>query len=151
VGNTAFFLALDRLAQRRKNMRVSTDDLQAILEETSGQDLSDFFDYWIHGGRIPKVSLTYALVDQEEGVQQVEACVSADIPFGSFDVPVEIKDASGEVAALVDVNDGSGEFSVPGRSGDIEVLLDKDTHMVLYKRSVKQVSSVDKLPCKASK
>jgi hypothetical protein len=150
VGNTAFFLGLDRLAQRRKNKRVSTDDLQAILEETSGQDLSDFFDYWIHGGRIPKVEVSYAVVPQADGLQQVEGCIEADVPFGSFDVPVEIKDASTEVAALVDVVDGSGEFTVSGRSGDIEVLLDKGTHMVLYKRSVKQVASVEKLACKAT-
>ena len=150
VGNTAFFLGLDRLAQRRKNMRMSTDDLQAILEETSGQDLSDFFDFWVHGGRIPKVELRYALTPGEDGTQSVEACIESDIPFGSYDLPVEIKDSEGEVAALVDVDDGVGEFTVTGRTGEVEVLLDKGTHMVLYERSVKQVASADKLPCKAT-
>ena len=89
----SFFLGLDRLAQRRKFQRVSTDDFQAILEETSGQDLSDFFDFWVHGGRLPKVTLTYALVDAPDGKKTVEACVASDVPFGSFDVPVEVAHA----------------------------------------------------------
>ena len=148
VGNLAFFLALDRLAQRRKYQRASTDDLQAIFEETSGQDLSDFFDYWVHGGRIPKVTLEYALADGPDGTKTVEACLASDVPFGSFDVPVEVVDASGEVAALVDIDDGVGEFSVENRTGEVDVQLDKDKHMVLYKRTVKQVGSVDKLSCK---
>ena len=151
VGNTAFFLGLDRLAQRRKHERVSTDDLQAILEETSGQDLSDFFDFWVHGGRIPKVTLDYAVVPSAEGTQTVEACVVSDIPFGSFDIPVEIKDANGEVAALVDIDDGVGQFSVDNRAGDISVYLDKEKHMILYKRAVRQVSSTDKLECRSTK
>jgi hypothetical protein len=148
VGNMAFFLALDRLAQRRKYQRVSTDDLQAILEETSGQDLSDFFDFWVHGGRLPKVTLTYAVVDAPEGKKSVEACIDSDVPFGSFDVPVEVTDESGDVAALVDIDDGVGEFSVGNRTGEVNVHLDKAKHMILYKRAVKEVGSLDKLTCK---
>ena len=57
-------------------------------------------------------------------------------------------DASGEVAALVDIDDGVGEFSVANRTGDVTIELDKGNHMVLYKRTVKKVGAIDQLSCK---
>lgn len=147
IGSTAFFLALDRLAQRRNHVPVSTDDLRAIFEETSGEDLSDFFDFWVHGGRLPKVTLEYYSEAAEDGTKTVHGCVSSDVPFGSFDIPVAISDGSGEVSALVDVDDGQGEFHVPGRSGDISVSLDPKRQLVLYARDTKKVASVEQLSC----
>jgi hypothetical protein len=147
IGATAFFLGVDRLAQRRNHVPVTTADLQAIFEETSGEDLADFFDFWVHGGRFPKLELEYALVDSEEGSQTVKGCLVSDVPFGSFDVTIEIGDAKGEVAALVDVDDGRGAFEVPGRTGEVSIQMDPKRWLVLYKRKIKQVGSVDKLSC----
>jgi len=147
IGSTSFFLGLDRLAQRRQYIPITTDDLQAVFEETSGEDLADFFDFWIHGGRIPKLELTYAVSEGEDGKQVVEGCLVSDVPFGSFDVPVAVEDGMGEVAALVDVDDGKGHFKVPGRTGDVTIHMDKKKELVLYKRAVKKVGSVDKLSC----
>lgn len=140
VGQTAFFLGLDRLAQRRRNIPVTTDDLQYVFEETSGEDLSDFFDFWVHGAQIPKLTLRYALVPQDDGTQTVKGCIESDIPFGSFDVPVSVQAGGSDVAALVDVDDGVGRFEVPGRSGDISVVLDPNRHMLLYARTVTKVN-----------
>ncbi len=148
IGSTAFFLGLDRLAQRRNYVPLATEDLQAIFEETSGQDLADFFDFWIHGGRIPKVEITYALApDEEEGKQVVHGCVTSDVPFGSFDVPVTVEDGMGAVSALVDVDDGVGQFTVPARTGEVSVIADRKKELVLYARKVKQVVSREKLTC----
>jgi aminopeptidase N len=129
---------------------VTTADLQAVFEETSGEDLSDFFDFWVHGGRFPKVTLNYALEEREDGKKDVFGCIDSDIPFGSWDVPVAVEDEKGKVAALVDVDDGQGQFEVPGRTGDVEVVLDPTNQLVYYGVSVKSVSSKDKLSCAAS-
>ena len=147
IGAAAFFLGLDRLAQRREHIGVTTDDLQAIFEETSGVDLSDFFDFWVHGGRLPKLVLEYALSEEEDGSQAITGCLTSDVPFGSFDVPIEVKDGSGEVSALVDVIDGVGRFEVAGRKGDIEVRMDPKRWLVLYQRKAVKVASVEQLTC----
>jgi hypothetical protein len=47
----------------------------------------------------------------------------------------------------VDVDDGQGEFHVPGRSGDISVSLDPKRQLVLYARDTKKVASVEQLSC----
>ena len=77
----------------------------------------------------------------------VHGCVKSDVPFGSFDIPVAISDGSGEVSALVDVDDGQGEFHVPGRSGDISVTLDPKRQLVLYARDTKEKTSMEQLSC----
>ena len=145
IGSTSFFLGLDRLAGG--NIPITTDDLQAVFEETSGEDLADFFDYWIHGGRIPKIELTYAVTAGDDGKQTVEGCLASDVPLGSFDVPVAVEDGMGEVGALVDVDDGKGHFKVPGRTGEVAIHMDKKKELVLYARTVRDVGSVDKLAC----
>ena len=147
IGQPAFFLGLDRLAQRRQHVPVTTADLQAVFEETSGEDLSDFFDFWVHGGRFPKVTLKYALEEREDGKKDVFGCIESDIPFGSFDVPVSVEDGMGKVAALVDVDDGQGQFTVQGRTGDVEVVLDPTKQLVYYGVSVKPVPSKDAIGC----
>jgi len=138
IGQQAFFLGLDRLAQRRRNVPVTTDDLQFIFEETSGQDLSDFFDFWIHGAQIPKVRVRYAVTGNEAGEQVVAGCIDSDIPFGSYDLPVSIADDNGKVAALVDVDDGIGSFAVQGRTGAVSVDIDPDRTVLLYERRVER-------------
>jgi hypothetical protein len=147
IGSTAFFLGVDRLAQRREHIPVTTEDLQYVFEETSGEDLADFFDFWVHGGRIPKLTLEYAVVEAEDGKKTVKGCLVSDVPFGSFDVAVEVEDGMGEVAALVDVDDGFGAFEVPSRSGELEVRMDPKRELVLYDRDVKNVKQPELLSC----
>ena len=44
--------------------------------------------------------------------------------------------------ALVDVDDGVGRFTVPGREGKIEVLADPDGQLLLYERKVKKTRTL---------
>jgi hypothetical protein len=143
VGNDAFFRALDRLARRRAGKWITTDDLQAVMEETSGVDLADFFDYWVHGGRVPEVTVHISR-GAGEGPQDIAGCITTDQPFGSFDLPVRITDKDGEreAAALVDVDDGVGRFKVPARHADAEVEVDPDRQLLLYKRVTKVVKAL---------
>ena len=76
----------------------------------------------------------------KEDESVVKGCIESDVPFGSFDLPVAVEDGEGSVAALVYVDNGWGEFEVPGRTGDVSVLLDPKRQMLLYRRHVKRVS-----------
>jgi hypothetical protein len=140
VGDQAYFRALDRLAQRRMGSWITTEDLQAVMEETAGVDLSDFFDFWVHGGRVPEVTISVLQEVSEDGTK-ITGCVQSDQAFGSFDLPVRITDQAGDrkVEALVDVDHGVGSFSVPARTEDVKVEADPDGQLLLYERVVKQV------------
>ena len=148
IGDDAYFLALDRVAQRKGGGRVTTEQLQATFEETSEQDLADFFDSWVHMARIPALRVEYRLETDGEGLI-VQGCVISDVPFGRYEVPVQVTDRGGEraAAALVFVEDGLGAFTVPAREGAIYLEVDPDNQLLAYDRSV---TPVDRTACDAN-
>lgn len=141
LGDRTFFRALDLLAQRAAGQRVTTERLQAAFEEASDQDLSDFFDWWVHGGFVPTLKVSVR-TEVEGGRSRVFGCVEGDIPFGRLDVPVRVTDRDGARAteALVLVEDGRGFFSIDDREGKTKVLLDPDSVILAYGRKVSEVS-----------
>jgi hypothetical protein len=148
VGDQAFFMGMDRLVRRRENSWITTDDLQAIMEETSGIDLADFFDFWVHAGRVPDVKVEVR-EEQVGDTVTLHGCISTGQPFGRFDLPVRIADNNSErfAEALVEVDKGFGTFEVPGRGADAEVTVDPAGQLVLYGRKVKTVRSDKPTSC----
>ena len=140
LGDQVFFGALDRFVEDRDGLRMTTEQLQLVFEEAAGYDLSDFFDYWIHGGFIPEVSLEY----QQDDEGTVRGCILSDVPYGVFDVPVRVVDQDGErmVEAMRDVVDGQGFFEVPARDADAKVELDPYGMILAAGRKVKEVKEL---------
>lgn len=138
IGDPVFFGALDRLADDRFGQRITTEHLQLVFEEAAGYDLSDFFDYWIHGGFIPMVDAEY--LQDDDGT--VRGCISSDVPYGTFDIPVRLTDEGGErmVEAMRDVIDGQGFFEVPARTDDVKIELDPYGMVLAVGREVKEVN-----------
>ncbi len=55
VGDEAFFEILPTYFERHKNGNAATEDFIAVAEEVSGQELSEFFDTWLHSKTIPLI------------------------------------------------------------------------------------------------
>ena len=81
IGNQALKLWI-RL-QTMRNKRVTTESA-GMLERVSKQDLSNFFDFWIHGGFIPRLTV-YTRLDKTEDGFFLDALKG--LAFGLFDVP----------------------------------------------------------------
>ncbi len=143
LGDRAYFSALDQLAASHLGKALTTQELQAALERSGGQDLDDTFDFFVHGGFVPGLRLELSRSTQPDGKQTLHGCVLADLPWGRFDVPVEVIDRSGarRVSALVEVVDGKGSFDLMDREGEIETLLDPMAFVVAYDRRVVEVKS----------
>ncbi|MBL8617965.1 MAG: hypothetical protein JNM72_20305 [Deltaproteobacteria bacterium] len=146
VGDQAFFRALDRFTDTHNGGLISTELLEEAFEETSGQVLDSFFDYWVHGGFVPKVRLEYALEPEEGGTYLLRGCIITDIPFGELDLPVGIYDNKAEkdgaqrkVGGMMKVVDGRGAFAVSGRSADAEAEADPFGLILSYSRTARKV------------
>lgn len=141
LGDRAYFSALDQLAEQHMGKTLSTQDLQGALELASGQELDDTFDYFVHGGFIPGLRLELKRIAQPDGKLTLHGCVLSDLPWGRFDVPVEVIDRGGarRVSALVEVVDGRGSFDLMDREGELEALLDPLAVVVAYDRDVANV------------
>ena len=140
VGDQPFFLAIDRMAETYTGRPLSTERFQEIMEAASGQDLDSYFDFWVHGGSVPELKLQYR-IDEAEGGYAVHGCLVSDVPFGSFDVPVQLYDPpTGRiVAGPVTVANGQGRFDVDGWKGEPELELDPEKLILAYGRKVDRV------------
>jgi hypothetical protein len=146
IGDDTFFPTLDQLAQRSMGRWVSTAEVQSAFEEASGQDLSAFFDQWVHGGLVPKLEAW----TQRRADGSLVGCIHSDVPFGHLEVPVRVGEpyemkGGGEgkdtelmnpEEALVDVVDGWGTFVVPKQPKNAQVVLDPDTYLMTIGRKV---------------
>lgn len=159
VGDFAFFAALDQLGQNSTDRRVTTEDLRTALENTSGQDLEDFFAYWVRGGYVPEVMAEYRRETQPDGRITVHGCITTDVPFGRLDLPIAVgtglpdkmprkKNKAVEVRArvadeavggMIEVVDGRAAFVVPDMQAGSTVLPDPFGLILAYERDSKAV------------
>ncbi len=76
---------------RHRNGIVTTDDLQAALEERSGLSFDQFFDQWLHHGGVPELKVDYAWDASSKlaklTVRQTQK-VGGEVPLFRVDVPV---------------------------------------------------------------
>ena len=146
IGDQAYFKALDTVTTELAGGLISTDDLRKAFEVASDSKLDEFFDYWIHGGFIPRLHLDYRLEDAGEGKVRVKGCYQSDVPFGSIYVHTRMRTAEEEplLERLVQVKDGLGAFEwvVPATEPILEV--DPWGFILAYERSL---SKVEETPC----
>ncbi|HEY9623603.1 MAG TPA: M1 family aminopeptidase [Crinalium sp.] len=81
IGDDAFFDTLQTYYQRYKGGNVTTDDLIAIAEETSGKNLGAFFDSWIYSDDIPAIA-PLNLSSGPTGDQTIQGSRKGEVLFG---------------------------------------------------------------------
>ncbi len=133
IGDTALYAGLDKLATERGGKTLSTEQLQRALEAASGVSLQDFFDMWVHGGYLP----TVALYHQTDSAGKMSGCVTSDVPFGRFSVPIAVHDKGGmrQRELVLAVQNGVGRFEVEGLSGVSTAVLDPGRVVLALKRT----------------
>jgi len=58
IGDEPFFAALNEFIQRNLHATAEIEDLQAIAEELTGDDLSQFFTSWVTESAVPQLPPT---------------------------------------------------------------------------------------------
>ncbi len=113
IGDKAFFGALDELSQQRFQQTVTTEQLLAAFESKTNRELDDFFDYWVHTGIVPKLTLDWR-VDAEATPPVLTGTLTSDVPFGTIDVPIRVREKGDKITTVwIDVIDGQGAVEIP--------------------------------------
>ncbi len=103
---------------RHRNGIVTTDDLQAALEERSGLSFDQFFDQWLHHGGVPELKVDYAWDASSKlaklTVRQTQK-VGGEVPLFRFDLPVRfaVKGQDKPVDFKVVVSKAEEDFHFP--------------------------------------
>ena len=123
LGDDQFFAGLRAFYEDRKFQKAGTDDLQRAFESLSGRKLDRFFERWIYGTDIPR--LTYHVTTQDRSVN-VRFEQSAEM---IFDVPVTVTltYTDGRTQdVVVKVTDAQVEQTIPTAGAVRQVQVNRD-------------------------
>ena len=130
IGNQAYHQALDLLAREHAHQSITTEHLKDYFSLTSGRDLTDFFDFWVYAGILPRqIRLEWWV-----SAGAVRGEVTTDLPFGTFDVQVVVDGQP----TWVTVVDGVGQLEAPISQSVKEVLLDPNRLTLTSRRTTKR-------------
>ncbi|MCB9686380.1 MAG: hypothetical protein H6738_15005 [Alphaproteobacteria bacterium] len=129
---------LEGLARLQASEDPSLDRLVAELESVSKVPLRDSFDVFVVAGLRPAVDGTW-----ERDGDELRVRLTADVPLGTWEVPVVATTRHGEVTAWVRLVDGVGEGLLTAEEV-VDVAIDPDHRMPLRRRGIlRQTSTVD--------
>ncbi|HEX9951048.1 MAG TPA: M1 family aminopeptidase [Rubricoccaceae bacterium] len=95
VGDDAFFAGLRLYLALHADGNAVTADLQAALEETSGERLGGFFQTWTRRPGLPRIDATW----RASGAETVVTLRQAGVPY-AFPLTVEATAADGRMARV---------------------------------------------------
>jgi hypothetical protein len=72
VGDDPFFWGLRRFYSEWRFKKAGSDDFRTAMEAATGRNLAPFFDAWIHGAAIPRVSFSYRSPDADNIIVKFE-------------------------------------------------------------------------------
>ncbi len=133
MGDERFFEGLKYYLEKHRLGNVVTEDLVRALEESSGMDLSRFFDQWIYGAGAPRLSVAQNY-DADAG--QLSLTIKQTQPVagrvGIFDVPVQIaiQTAAGEQTFSIRISKAEETFNFPVSARPLNVIFDKGSRLL---------------------
>jgi aminopeptidase N len=110
LGDEIFFRGLRQFYEDRRYQKAGTDDFERAMEAASGQVLDRFFERWIYGSEIPRVTYSATIADRQVTLrfeQQGETI---------FDLPVTVTLVHGDGSTtnvMVPVRDRQVDHTIP--------------------------------------
>jgi hypothetical protein len=83
VGDEAFFRGIRRFYAESRFRKAGTEDLRRAMEAESDRPLDRFFERWIYGSTLPRLTFAYR-------VERQEVVLHFEQPGEVFDVPVTV-------------------------------------------------------------
>jgi aminopeptidase N len=136
VGDDAFWKAVNVYLNRHKFDNVETADLQAAMEEASGQDLDWFFNEWVYSAGFPDLRVRSSYNVKKKSlvldIQQLQK-TSTDTVV-AFTLPVDLEIFAGKGAPLkqtIKITQTRQMFQIPVSAAPKKVLFDKNEKIML--------------------
>ena len=136
VGDINFWKGIRQYYATYRNSNALTADLQRIMEEVSGRDLSVFFKQWLYQAGHPKISTTWHYESKDKSIVFEVTQSQREL----FQFPLEIgligKDGGKELRTI-QVSAKSQKIVIPSASIPVNVVLDPETWL-LFEGSIVQ-------------
>lgn len=76
LGDDKFFAGLRAYLDKYKYGNANTSEFTSAVEETTGEDLTKFWDTWVYGIGWPKLSVEYELISKEDDIHRYKLYIS---------------------------------------------------------------------------
>jgi hypothetical protein len=124
LGDEAFFNGLRRFYADRRYQKAGTEDFERAMEAESGRTLDRFFERWIYGTAIPRVTYRSTIADKSVGIRFEQL---GDLVF-DLPVTVTLVYADGRTTdVMVPVTEKTVEQTIPTEGGVRQVQINRDS------------------------
>jgi hypothetical protein len=89
IGDDAFIRGLRRFYTEARYTKVGSDDFRVAMEAEAGRPLERFFERWVYGSSLPRLSFSYK-VETPAGASKPEVVLHFEQAGEIFDVPVTV-------------------------------------------------------------
>lgn len=146
IGTEAFWKGVNIYLNRHKLANVETTDLKKAMEESSGQDLTWFFDQWVYGVGAPKLTVrpVYNARTKTVTVTFTQTQRAAALVPMAFRMPmnIAITTAEGTKTTAIDLKKRLEVISLPFDSIPTEISIDPEEKVVLKEMNQLPISSI---------
>jgi len=132
IGTDRFWDGIREYYARYRNQNASTDELRAIMERASGQDLRWFFAQWLTRSGVPALAGTWSYdAADRQVVVDVKQTQAGDV----YRLPIEIGIAASPAAAprieRVELTGREARFTIAADAEPQSVVLDPNTWLLM--------------------
>ncbi len=105
LGDKIFKKGIQSYVQKYKYSTVTTEDFKKSMEESSGKDLTSFFNEWIYGAGFPIFKVGYKFDDQQKKVYLTVSQIQKQLPaVGLFNVKIPVEITAGKYLIKQNIN-----------------------------------------------
>ena len=130
--DTLFFNTLKNFQQQYQNNVATTSNFKTVAENTSGKNLTDFFNQWIYGEGYPTYNITYYRPTGDTMLLLVNETVSAPTvtPFFKGLLELKITSLQGDTTVLVNVTGNNQVFKIAYNKTPTGIVIDPNNWIV---------------------
>ena len=131
LGDDLFFKGLRAYYARYQFGNALSEDLQAVMESTSGQDLKSFFQQWLYRPGFPELDVVWAW---KKGKKEITLTITQTQTSAAYEFPLEIAALDTDGKALgewkVDLKTKSQKVAFPLAALPAKVVLDPQVKLL---------------------
>ncbi len=128
VGDDAFWDGIRAYYQAYRDLNASSENLQEIMEEVSGQDLSEFFKQWLYQPGQPMLEANWTFLNGKLTLTLKQTQKTGLFTF-PIDIAIESKDGSVRNETLL-IKGEQATFSFNAEQAPANIMLDPDVWLL---------------------
>lgn len=117
MGDSAFFAGANEYLRIKGDTVSTTDEFRAIMEQSHGSSLQDFFNEWVYGEGFPNYTVRWNQVDSTLYVRLTQTTSAANPTGFSLKVPLRVSFPGRADTLLIDPAQLVNTFAIRGTVG----------------------------------